>query len=77
MAGKDKKIDVQAARILELEKEVEELKKVKDSDNIEEIKTKTSEASQAIQKAGAELYKEAPQPKKEEEKKDDNTKKES
>jgi len=32
------------------------LKKVKESDNIEEIKQKTSELSQAIQKAGAELY---------------------
>ncbi len=46
----------------EIKEKVEELKKVKDSDNIEDIKTKTSEASQAIQKAGAELYKEEPKP---------------
>ena len=44
----------------EIQEKVDELKKVKDGDNIEEIKTKTNEASQVIQKAGAELYKEAP-----------------
>ncbi len=41
----------------EVEGKVEELKKVKDGDNIEEIKSKTSDLSQVIQKAGAELYK--------------------
>jgi len=41
----------------EIEEKIEALKKVKDSDNIEEIKSKTSELSQAIQKVGAELYK--------------------
>jgi molecular chaperone DnaK len=43
----------------EIEEKVESLKKVKDSDNIEDIKAKTSELSQAIQKVGAELYKQA------------------
>ena len=33
------------------------MKKVKDSDNIEDIKNKTQELSVAIQKIGAELYK--------------------
>jgi len=46
---------------------VEALKKVKDSDNIDEIKQKTSELSQVIQQIGAELYKTA-QPKPEEKK---------
>ena len=35
------------------------MKKIKDSDNIEEIKAKTSELSQSIQKIGAELYRAA------------------
>ncbi|OGZ17930.1 MAG: molecular chaperone DnaK [Candidatus Nealsonbacteria bacterium RBG_13_36_15] len=43
----------------EIEDKVEELKKVKDGDSIEEIKQKTAELSQAIQKAGAELYRQA------------------
>jgi len=43
----------------EIEEKVESLKKVKDSDNMEDIKAKTSELSQAIQKVGAELYKQA------------------
>ncbi len=43
----------------EIEEKVEALKKVKDTDNIEEIKSKTSELSQTIQKVGAELYKTA------------------
>jgi len=43
----------------EIEEKIEALKKVKDSDNIEEIKNKTSELSLAIQKIGAELYKTA------------------
>jgi molecular chaperone DnaK len=41
----------------EVEEKIEALKKSKESDNIEEIKNKTQELSQAIQKAGAELYK--------------------
>ena len=43
----------------EIEEKIEALKKVKDSDNISEIKSKTSELSLAIQKVGAELYKAA------------------
>ncbi len=41
----------------EIEGKIEELKKVKDGDNIEEIKSKTQELSQTIQKIGAEMYK--------------------
>jgi len=40
----------------EIEEKIGDLKKAKDSGNIEEIKAKTSELSQAIQKIGAELY---------------------
>jgi molecular chaperone DnaK len=43
----------------EIEEKIEVLKKVKDGDNIEEIKSKTSELSLAIQKIGAELYQKA------------------
>jgi molecular chaperone DnaK len=43
----------------EIEEKIGALKKVKDSDNIEEIKNKTSELSLAIQKIGAELYQKA------------------
>jgi len=41
----------------EIEEKISALKKAKDSDNIEEIKSKTQELSQLIQKIGAELYK--------------------
>ncbi len=41
----------------EIEEKISELKKVKDGDNIEEIKQKTADLSQAIQKIGAEMYK--------------------
>ncbi len=41
----------------EIEKKIEALKKVKDSDNLEEIKRASEELSQAIQKVGTELYK--------------------
>ena len=44
----------------EIEEKIEELQKVKNSDNIEEIKNKTTELSQAIQKVGAEIYKQGP-----------------
>lgn len=40
-----------------IEEKIEALKKVKDSDNIEEIKNKTAELSQAIQKVGEQMYK--------------------
>jgi molecular chaperone DnaK len=41
----------------EIEEKIEALKKVKDGDNIEEIKNKTAELSQAIQKVGEQMYK--------------------
>jgi molecular chaperone DnaK len=44
----------------EIEEKVKALRKVKDSDNIEEIKQKTSELSSVLQKVGAEMYKQAP-----------------
>ena len=59
----------------EIGEKIEALKKVKDSDNIEDIKNKTQELSQAIQKVGTELYK-AAQEKKTEEKKSEESKKE-
>ncbi|MCK4453810.1 molecular chaperone DnaK [Candidatus Parcubacteria bacterium] len=40
----------------EIEEKVNELKKLKDSDNIDEIKSKTLELSQVIQKIGAQMY---------------------
>ena len=43
----------------EIEEKIEALKKTKEGDNIEEIKNRTSELSQVIQKAGAELYRQA------------------
>ncbi|MFH1462530.1 MAG: molecular chaperone DnaK [bacterium] len=49
----------------EIEERLEGLKKVKDSDNVEEIKSKTLELSQTVQKLGAELYKTAGEEKKE------------
>jgi len=41
----------------EIEEKTEALKKVKDSDNIDDIKSKTADLSQTIQKIGQELYK--------------------
>jgi molecular chaperone DnaK len=43
----------------EIEEKIEALKKVKEGDNIEDIKSRTSELSQAIQKVGAEMYRAA------------------
>jgi len=43
----------------EITDKIESLKKVKDTDNIDDIKNKTQELSLAIQKVGAELYKQA------------------
>ena len=40
-----------------LEEKIESLKKIKDSDNLEEIKKLTEELSQEAQKVGAEMYK--------------------
>jgi len=52
----------------EVEDKISELKKVKDGDNIEDIKKKTEELSQAIQKVGAAMYQatQNQEPKKEE-----------
>ena len=50
---------VQADVKKQIEEQMESLKKVKDGDNMEEIKQKTAELSQAIQKVGAELYQQA------------------
>ena len=41
----------------EVEIKIEELKKIKDGENIEEIKSKTEELSKAISKIGEALYK--------------------
>jgi len=41
----------------DVKEKMEELKKIKDGDSIEDIKNKTSELSQVIQKIGAEMYK--------------------
>ncbi|MBD3208154.1 MAG: molecular chaperone DnaK [Candidatus Nealsonbacteria bacterium] len=41
----------------EIEGKIEELKKVKEGDNIEDIKSKISELSQVVQKIGTEIYK--------------------
>ena len=40
----------------DIEEKMEELKKIKEGDNIEDIKAKTAELSQAVQKIGAEMY---------------------
>jgi len=47
----------------EIEEKLGALKKVKDSDKIDEIKSKTAELSGSIQKIGAELYKQTPKEK--------------
>jgi len=54
----------------EVQGKIDELKKIKDKDNIEDIKSKTNDLSQIIQKAGAELYKKAQEEKPKEENKD-------
>ncbi|MBI2054322.1 MAG: Hsp70 family protein, partial [Candidatus Staskawiczbacteria bacterium] len=52
---------IQADIKKEAEEKIEALKKAKEGDNIEDIKNKTQELSQAIQKVGTELYKQQPQ----------------
>jgi molecular chaperone DnaK len=47
---------IPAASKKELEDLIEGLKKVKDTDNIEDVKAKTDQLSQAVSKAGAEFY---------------------
>ena len=56
----------------EIEEKVGELKKAKEGDNINEIKNKTSDLSQVIQKVGAQMYRRASseEPKKEKPKKE-------
>ncbi len=54
----------------DIESKIAELKKVKDNDNIEDIKKKSDELSQIIQKIGAELYKKAQQEEKEKKEKE-------
>jgi len=49
----------------EIEDKITELKKVKDGDSTEDIKKKSDELSQIIQKVGAELYKDAQKAEKE------------
>ena len=52
----------------EVNERIEALKKVKDKDNLEEIKNKSSELSQAAQKIGAEMYRQTQEKKPEENK---------
>ena len=54
----------------EIEEKIEALKKLKESDNIEDIKSKTAELSQVVQKIGAEMYKKAAEQKAAQEKKE-------
>jgi len=56
----------------EIEEKIEALKNAQKGDNIEEIKTKTQELSQLIQKIGAELYKQQGQQKPEDKQNGDN-----
>ena len=53
-----------------IEERIKGLEKAKDSDNIEDIKAKTLELSNVIQKAGAEMYKNAKPEEKPEQKKE-------
>ncbi len=57
---KDAGDKIRAEEKKEIEEKIEALKKAKEGDNIEEIKSKTQDLSSAIQKVGAELYKEKP-----------------
>ena len=50
---------VSSERKKEVEEKIDALKKVKESDNIEDIKTKTQDLSQAIQKIGTEMYRQS------------------
>lgn len=59
--NKDKENEPAFAKIFgEAKEKIEALKKAKEGDNIEDVKTKTQALSETIQKAGAELYKQAP-----------------
>ena len=52
----------------EVEQKIADLKKARDNDNIDEIKTRTAELSQAIQKIGAQMYQKAAEEQKSENK---------
>jgi len=52
----------------DIENKIDDLKKAKDGDNIEDIKKKTEELSQLAQKIGAEMYKQTQEQPKQEEK---------
>lgn len=54
----DLKDKIKAEDKKEIESKVDELKKVKEGDNIEDVKRKMEELSTSIQKIGAEMYKE-------------------
>jgi molecular chaperone DnaK len=54
-----------------VEEKMEDLRKVKDSETAAEIKSKTEALSQALQKIGADLYKQADQSGESEKKSDD------
>ncbi len=58
----------------DVEEKIDALKKIKESDNTEEIKNKTSELSSVIQKIGAEMYR---QEQKQEQKQEDKRKEQS
>jgi len=60
------KVDSKAKK--EIEEKIEALKKIKDGDNIEEIKKACDQLSEAIQKIGSELYKAQQKAQKQEEK---------
>jgi molecular chaperone DnaK len=68
---KDAGDKVKAEDKKDIEEKINALKESQKSDNIEDIKAKTQELSAAIQKIGAELYKQEPQQQNQEEKKDD------
>jgi molecular chaperone DnaK len=57
----------------DIEEKINVLKESQKSDSIEDIKAKTQELSAAVQKVGAELYKQEPQQPNQEEKKDGDT----
>jgi molecular chaperone DnaK len=70
---KDAGDKVKAEDKKDIEEKINALKESQKSDNIDTIKQKTQELSAAIQKVGAELYKQEPQQPGPEEKKDGNT----
>lgn len=69
---KDAKDKIKPEDKKEIEEKISNLKESQKSDNVEDIKAKTQDLSAAIQKIGAELYKQEPQQPKQDEKKDDN-----